>query len=455
MHELVLYQLRKRQLPVFFPYIIRFLKEIKEDAVEIKHIMDNIRTSMKTEGDSLKNLVDTVMSENMKQLDQIEQSLLENLNTQDKTTDDYIAYLNNLVKELHRCLSSTEPQKLKYEKPKILSIPETTKPVKPRFTAGQYSKDDITNYLLKEDRKKSDKKQTLSLSSSVTKVRKFNVPSVDHVYHVSLAQSDRLWISDNKGTLIQIDLQGNEIQKIKTSGGVQGYHTVIKDGDLIFTDRKLKVINRIKQDNNITEFIETGNREPLSIHTSRINGDFLLGMAGKVARYNKTGTELQNIQRDNDGQGLFSYTGQKSEFCPYGICTDVLGHILVCDTESKSVHLLDQDGRFLSLLLTQQQGVRYPRSVCVDDENNYVYVGQYYSRKLTVTKLLKRDIIKCFVLCDLISFNQRLGCLRELRPAESLVKNHGYQTRNYNINRKDVYYTGVFFSANQKLYQNF
>ncbi|XP_061167692.1 RING finger protein 207-like [Saccostrea echinata] len=447
----------------FLPTSQDLQKEIKKDCSEIKHTMDNIRTSMKTEGESLKSLVDTVVSENMKQLDQIEQSLLEDLKTQDKTMDDYITYLNNLVKELHRCLSSTEPQKLMSEKkPKIRSIPETTKPVTPGFTAGQYSKSDVTKLLrkihvpntkaekreirpiesvyntamkpthkqMKEDRKKSteksDKKQTMSLSASVTKVREFNVPGVDGVYHVSLDQSDRLWISDRHGNLVQTDLQGNVIQKIETSGEYEGYHTVTQDGDLIFTDKYKKVINRITQDNNITEFIKTGDWEPLSIHSSHINGDLLVGMVkdreAKVTRYNKTGKELQNIQRGNKGQRLysvphyiteningdictsdyyngivvvnksgqhrFSYTGQKSEFYPYGICTDVLGHILVCDDNSNTVHLLDQDGQFLSLLLTRQQGVKFPCSVCVDDKNN-LYLGQQDTNTLTVYKYIK------------------------------------------------------------------
>ncbi|XP_062566594.1 tripartite motif-containing protein 2-like [Saccostrea cucullata] len=445
----------------FLPTSQNLKKEIKKDSSEIKHFIDNIRTSMKTEGETLKSLVDTVISENMKQLDQIEQSLLEDLNTQDKTLDDYITYLNNLVKELHRCLSSTETQKLMSEKkPKIRSIPETAKPVTPGFIAGQYNKHDVTKLLgkiqvpntkaekreirpiesiynttmklthkqMKEDRKKSDMKQTMFLSASVTKVRGFNVPGVDEVYHVSLDQSDILLISDREGNLVQTDLQGNVIQKIKTSGRGEGYHTVTPKGDLIFTEKGKKVINRITQDNNITEFIKTGGWRPLSIHSSHINGDLLVGMVSdgyeeaKVTRYNKTGKELQNIQRDNKGQGLysyprfiteningdictsdfykgmvvvnksgqhrFSYTGQKSGFDPYGICTDVLGHILVCDDNSKAVHLLDQDGQFLSLLLTRQQGVEYPRSVCVDDENN-LYVGQDHTNTLTVYKYLQ------------------------------------------------------------------
>jgi streptogramin lyase len=179
------------------------------------------------------------------------------------------------------------------------------------FTAGQYSKDDVAKLLgkinlkdtkpemrkikpmeivspspsvkstsqqKKQDRhKKSDVKQILSLSPSVTEVRKFNVPGVTHTYHMSLDKSDRLWDSDYDGNLVQTDLQGNQLQKIQTSGG-RGYHTVTQDGELIFTDSKNKVIKKITQETKITEFIKTGNWEPISIHSSHINGDILVGM---------------------------------------------------------------------------------------------------------------------------------------------------------------------------------
>ncbi|XP_062587759.1 uncharacterized protein LOC134249421 isoform X1 [Saccostrea cucullata] len=497
------FELCKKELSKIHNYFVPtshdLQREVREDATEVKQIMDSIRTSMKAEAESLKNMVDTVLSENMEELNQIEQSLLEKLKSQEKTFDDYIAYLSDLVKEFQSYLSSTELTNFTTKLPenlKIKSIPETTKPVTPEFSSAQYNKNDVAKLLgkvFKSDRKaelrrvkpmeiptiatsikstseqtkqdkhvksdkkqtmslsatkvrkfrvpgvdnafhtkqdkdvKSDKKQTMSLSASVTKVREFKVPGVDHVYHVSLDQSDRLWISDYWGNLVQTDLQGNVIQKIKTSGRDQGYHTVTQDRNLIFTDQDKKVINRITQDDNITEFIKTGDWTPFSVHSSHINGDLLVGMRkdreGKVTRYNKTGKELQNIQSNNKGQGLyryphyiteningdictsdynkdvvvvvnksgqhrFSYTGQESRFVPYGICTDVLGHILVCDVSTDTVHLLDQDGQFLSLLFTRQQGVKFSCSVCVDDENN-LYVGQYNTNTLTVYKYLQ------------------------------------------------------------------
>eukprot|EP00105_Crassostrea_gigas_P021760 XP_011441020.1 PREDICTED: tripartite motif-containing protein 3 [Crassostrea gigas] len=437
--------------------------EIAEDVKEIKRTIEDIRTSMKAEAESVKKLVDTVTLDKINHVDKIEQSLLETLSGQSQKIDDYINYLNDLIKTFYGYLSPSNIEQLtfalKSKNLMIQPIPETSKPVPPVFTAGQYNKDNIAKLLgritvhdtkpqdrkvepmetastplkptgkhRKQDREKSDVKQTLSLSSSITKVREYTVPGVKHVYHISLGKSGRLWASANIGNLVQTDLRGNQLQKIRTSGGY-GYHKVTQDEDLIYIDGKNKVINRITPDNTITEFIKTGDWESLSIHSSHINGDILVGMIkdieGNVTRYNKTGTEIHNIQRNNKGQELyalphyiteningdvcvsdfnkhavvvvdksgrhrFSYTGQGSRLDPYGICTDLLGHILVCDTYiiSNTVDILDQDGQFLSLILTSQQGITYPRSVCVDDNNN-LWLGQLDTNTVTVYKYLQ------------------------------------------------------------------
>nr|XP_034305794.1 E3 ubiquitin-protein ligase TRIM71 isoform X3 [Crassostrea gigas] len=435
--------------------------EIAGDVTEMKKIMEAIRTSMKAEAEYVKKLVNTVISENIKQVDKIEKSLLESLNGQNKKINDYINYLNNLIKTFYGYLSPSNIEQLtlalKSESFIIRPIPETFKPVPPVFIAGNFSKKDVTKLLgritvqntkpenrkikpmetastqlkptgkqRKQGTEKSDVKQTLSLSSSVIKVREYKVPGVGHVYHISLGKSGRLLVSNMNGNLVQTDLQGNQLQKIQTSSRSDGYHTVTQDGDLIYTDNDNKVINRITRGNTITEFIRTGDWRPLSIHSSHINRDLLVGMRkdgeAKVTRYNKTRTEIQNIQRNKKGQGLyryphyiteningdvcvsdygiavvvvdksgqhrFSYTGQGSGFEPFGICTDVLGHILVCDTFSNTVHLLDQDGQLLSEILTLQEGVERPCSVCVDDDNN-LWVGQSRTNTVALYKYLQ------------------------------------------------------------------
>ncbi|XP_078310241.1 uncharacterized protein LOC111135535 [Crassostrea virginica] len=440
----------------FLPTTQGLKTDIEEDVKKIRKIMESIKTSMNAEAESLKNLVDEVTSEKKKQAHTMEKSLLKMLKSQETTYDDYIAYLGKMNDDFQEYLSLTNKKLLFSETLRIKTIPETTRPVPPVFTKGKFSKDDISKLLgrvnvpnikpekrkiqpmeavtthmkstekqLEQSKKKSDMKQTLSLSSSVTKVREYSVPGFYNAFHVSADKSGRLLVSDG-GILVQTDLQGKQLQKIQTSGGFLR-HTATQDGDLIYTDKGKKKIYRITPDRKITEFIKTGDWTPVSVHSSRINGDLLVGMVkdkeAKVTRYSKAGKEIQNIQKDNQGQGLysdphyitentngdictsdyskravvvvnksgqhrFSYTGQGSWFSPWGICTDVLGHILVCDNASNTIHLLDQDGGFLSVILSSQQGIEYPRGVCVDDENN-LYVGQSGTNTVTVYKYLQ------------------------------------------------------------------
>lgn len=422
----------------FIPESQNLQKKTNDDVPEVKSVLDGIRSLMRVEATALKDMVDEVTSEKIDHVNEIEESLTEFLKSQDGIYSDYISYLNKLIKEFRCFLSLSEYKNNPLifsisEALKIKPIPDTSKPVVPKFTAGQYTKDDIVKLLgridvpniepenrkihtietlgrqskptERQDRKTSEVKQTLL--SSVKKVGEFIIPGVRVAFHVSPDKSGRLWVSDLSENLVQTDAIGNQIQKIQTSGGF-GYHSVTQEGNLIYADRYNQVINTVTLAFEIVEFINTGKWTPLSIHSSNINGDILVGLRkdgnAKVARYNKTGEEIKIIERSEEGQELydfpyyitenitgdvctsdinrhavvvvtnagqyrFSYTGQKLRFIPYGLCTDTLGNILVCDGYSKTVHLLDQDGHFLSLILTEQQGVCHPFCVCVVDES--------------------------------------------------------------------------------------
>ena len=337
----------------------------------------------------------------------------------------------------------------------IQAIPETTKPVQPIFTACKFNKDDVTELLgrvivpntepekrkiqtveagsahmkftdKQQSKDKCDTKQTLSLSSSVTKVREYRVPGVSNALHISVEKPDRLWVT-NWANIVQTDLKGNLLQMIQTSRTLLGYNTVTQDGDLIYTEDMKNVIYRITPDKKITEFIKTEEDWlPQCVHSSRINGDILVWVVKcgecKFTRYSKAGKEIQNIHSDSkakelygdpryiteningdicisdfsrravvvlnkSGQHRFSYKGQGSAFSPWGICADVLGHILVCNCKGENIHLLDQDGEFLSIIISPKQGIESPRGLSVDDENN-LYVGQH-TNIVTVYKYLQ------------------------------------------------------------------
>eukprot|EP00105_Crassostrea_gigas_P031685 XP_011454456.2 PREDICTED: uncharacterized protein LOC105347194 isoform X2 [Crassostrea gigas] len=431
----------------FLPTSHNLQKETKDDTTDMKKIFDGIRECLKEEATSLKSLVDSMTSENIDRVNKMEESLMESLKGQNKTYADYISYLNELIKKFYGYLSTSKLQNnplisssIISEALRIQTIPETFRPVPPVFTAGHFNRNDVAKLfgsvnvpsITSEARKikpmetrdaqsnpsDKQKKQEIKKKTSATKVREFKVQGVDSaIWHLSLDKSGKLWVSNMETSIVQTDLQGNQLQQIQTCGGF-GYHTVTRNGELIYADIRRKVINKITQGKKVTEFIRTGNWKPCSIYSSHINGNILVGMKDKdftkVIRYNTTGKEIQTIQYDNKGSELyeypnyiteningdicasdshkhavvvvtesgqyrFSYKGRESDFTPYGVCTDILGQILVCDTSKNMVHLIDQNGQFLNLLFKHQ--VVCPHSMCVDDENN-VYVSQFDSNVL-------------------------------------------------------------------------
>lgn len=83
---------------IFIPNSQDMQRDIKENAKHMKEIMDDIRRSMKTETESLKCLLDILLSDNIEQFNKIEESIIENFQSQEKTCQDYISYLEDHVK---------------------------------------------------------------------------------------------------------------------------------------------------------------------------------------------------------------------------------------------------------------------------------------------------------------------------------------------------------------------
>lgn len=63
---------------------------------------------------------------------------------------------------------------------------------------------------------------------------------------------------------------------------------------------------------------------------------------------------------------------------PWGICTDPMSNILVCDVHNDSVHMLDKDGQLLLHLLTDQSpGISTPRNLIYDFKTQLLWVGSF------------------------------------------------------------------------------
>lgn len=262
---------------------------------------------------------------------------------------------------------------------------------------------------------------------------RYTIPRLRNVFHISINNLEDFMASDENGTLVRTDINFRNITARPIGGSDEGYHAFTRNEKEIVAYRNVQMIavERFQNAKQIFMHILTNEWTPLSIHSSHLNGDILVGMIkdgeAKVNRYSKTGRYIKgSIQKDLDGTTLiFSlphyiteikrngyicvsdrskeaivvvdsnghnkpealYTGQGSRFVPFGICTDDRDHVLVCDGHEESIHLLDHECRFLCLLPTIQLGIEHPRSVCVDDQK-YLWVGQQYTNTIKVYKII-------------------------------------------------------------------
>jgi hypothetical protein len=258
------------------------------------------------------------------------------------------------------------------------------------------------------------------------------VAGYNGVWHISLVNSDRVWISDGEN-LILTDTTGDTIHNMTGIPNQEyGVYTVNSRGELIYIDRDYN-INKLSTDNTtVTTLLEyTSPWWPQCVYCSPTTGHLMVGMCdrntetGKVTLYSYQPNGVLTIQhritghmlyrdpcyitenRNSDiivsdvdrvvvterrGKHRFSYTGPPSgsRLSPYGICTDALSHILVCDYNTDTVQMIDKDGHFLSLFLTSQNGIYEPRSICHDDKTHLLWVGSWENNRVCVYRHTQR-----------------------------------------------------------------
>ncbi|XP_062595367.1 uncharacterized protein LOC134256704 [Saccostrea cucullata] len=406
-------------------------KNVKKEIVKL-------RVSMKNRADELKEVVDNILTDNNKKLDEIENSVLTEMNEQQKKKEDYINYLEKLIIDYESKMSSikhTELMKFHLDiSLATLKMPSKSEPKLPTFTLGTLNKEEIAKQFGEIELDLSERFKL----SSVTKVSEKTIHR-EGTFHLSLLPPNKFWASGRWGNINQYDMEGNILQKISTTTlDFQGIHTVTTEEELLYTDMNENAVYRVKSDMSINKLIETGSWEPGAIFSSPINGHILVGFrkrkksSNKITRYNRERTKLQDIQWDDKRKTLyrsihfiteningdictsdwkarkvvmvtasgtyrFSYSGlhPQSGFIPCGICTDVLGNILVCNNyftfikNCFSVDLLDINGQFLSFILTSEQFPPSPHALCIDDQHN-LWVGGLDSSTILVYNYLQK-----------------------------------------------------------------
>lgn len=213
------------------------------------------------------------------------------------------------------------------------------------------------------------------------------------------------------------------------------------ENELFYIDTKNNIKKLSTDLKGLKNFIQTRYRTwvLLCVYWSSLTKELLVGMRGqlkdtfKVTLYSQDG-QLKNTIQYNDieqklckyprfltvsnnldvvvsgpdavvvtehrGRHRFSYTGHPSgsAFLPQGLCTDALSHILVCETKTHTVQLIDVDDNFLFHLHIRPSGIFHPYNLGYDAKTHPLWVTSF--NKIYVYRYLtQQDILAGTFLC--------------------------------------------------------
>ncbi|XP_062598820.1 E3 ubiquitin-protein ligase TRIM36-like [Saccostrea cucullata] len=186
----------------------------------------------------------------------------------------------------------------------------------------------------------------------------------DELNSVIYLGKNKIWTCGNNKTMKLFNLQGKRLMSIKTNSRNTPYAIAVTgSGDLAYTDYEKQTIH----------FDSEG--KPL----------FSYGFFSKYICENRnldicvTDCDAASVVVVNKaGKLRFRYTGnsstEKESFYPFGITTDSQSQILTADFVNHCIHILDQDGQFLSYI--DNCDLSYPWSLCVDNRDN-LFLTEY------------------------------------------------------------------------------
>lgn len=239
-----------------------------------------------------------------------------------------------------------------------------------------------------------------------------------HISHLYVRTTGDIWASNDRGKVGLIDTSGNNERSIETCSTYSGHFTIAtvdKEEHIYWVHNEKKFV---KRDDKETYEINTGKWAPISILFSAEEMLFYVGIVkdndAKITRYNTDWTKKDDIHRykaekeetrnlfrypaylvkninddlcvsdnikrvivvDNNNKFRFKYTGpDQNGFAPYGICTDSKGCILIVDSSSMCIHIINQEG-ILQHKIIMSKHLKEPRGLCMDKNGN-CYVGTY------------------------------------------------------------------------------
>ncbi|XP_056015628.1 uncharacterized protein LOC125675254 [Ostrea edulis] len=233
----------------------------------------------------------------------------------------------------------------------------------------------------------------------------------NRLYNIAVMDDNKVWMGGASAELKLFDFHGNLHDTVTIT--THGMYLTVYNKHVVYTAwGSNNTVYRVAADKTIQTMFTTGEWRPRGI-TSTASDDLLVCLRKddqyKVVRYSSTGTVLQEIQYDSQGQPLyrdatcitenvngdiiitdwkknaviavdrlgiflFSYSGRDKPFFACAVTTDPAGHVIVTDLKGDKIHMLDRDGRFLGYIIPNL-GIKFPRGVCIVGDGE-MFVGE-------------------------------------------------------------------------------
>nr|XP_034325994.1 uncharacterized protein LOC117689315 [Crassostrea gigas] len=223
-----------------------------------------------------------------------------------------------------------------------------------------------------------------------------NKETNNRLFDMAVTDDNKVWMGGHSRELKLFDLQGNLHHTVSITS--VGLYLCMYNKRVVYSDQSDNTMKMISDTDTEVTMFTTGNWIPFGV-TSAASGDLLVclrkGDQSKFVRYSSTGTVLQEIQYDSQGQplykkaayitendngdiivsdwekyaviavdrfGIFRYAYSGVTFST--VTTDSVGHVIVTDYFGDKIHMLDRDGRFLGYIIPEE-GIKRPRGVCI------------------------------------------------------------------------------------------
>ncbi|XP_048745879.2 E3 ubiquitin-protein ligase TRIM71-like [Ostrea edulis] len=383
-------------------------------------------------GEELKREIDQIVKEVQSEIESIRKNHVELLTTTRTEVQQNLTEIDREVSSLKETLDSNDINKVFHFTPNNKIYKSLSDD--PVLTMPVFSTKRIDSVQLRE--------MFGTLSTAIAKVRLMETPLMVHriatgysqLYGVAFLDRIGIWATGNGDQIKLLDVNDKSTKKsIDTKLSVEKLVSVTNQGHLLYAGKGGKAIHIVKREQN---------EELISLHGWGVRGfcitsagDLLIVMTSvndygretRVVRYHGR-EEKEIIQFESKGKPLYSvgpnqkcicenrnfdicvadrdacavvvvsqdtkfrfrYKGnpsslRKTEFRPKGITTDILSNILVSDLGNACVHVVDQNGKFLTVINCPRVD---PRGLCVGLDN-YLYVADYASGDVIKIRFLQ------------------------------------------------------------------